>query len=123
MKIRNLDGSRDWSFGGGLASYATDNAAIAVNIETRLKSWVGNCFFDTAMGIDWSNLMGKGKQQDLLAALRALILQSYGVVQLSTLAANFNPATRNLTVTYTIDTIFSSGFQQQVAAAAGTMVS
>lgn len=123
MKIRNLDGSGDWSFGRGLASYATGNAAIALNIETRLKSWVGNCFFDTSMGIDWSNLMDKGKQQNLLAALRALILQSYGVVQLNSLTTNFNPTTRNLTVMYTIDTIFSSGFQRQVAAAAGTTVS
>ena len=121
MIFRSLSGTGDWRFGRGAADYAHDNQAIALNIQTRIKSWVGGCFFDQAMGIDWCNLLDKGQKELLLNNLRTLILTSYGVVKINSVVTIFDSRTRALTVSYNIDTIFSSSFQRQIAAAAGTV--
>ncbi len=119
MKFRGLDGTGDWTFGRGLANYASDDKAINFNIQTRLKSWVGNCFFDVNAGVDWLNLLDKGRKESLLLALRTVILQTEGVVTIKSLNYTFDAATRAAIITYEVDTIYSSGFQSQVAAAAG----
>ncbi len=123
MIFRNLETNGDWTFGRGLANYAQDQHAVELNIQTRLKCWVGNCFFDLNMGVDYANLLDKGKKADLLNALRTVIVQSYGVMRVNSVDARFDERSRALAVTYNVDTIFSSGFQQQVLAAAGPAVS
>lgn len=118
MIFRSLTDDNDWTFGRGIAGFATDERALELNLATRLKSWVGNCVFDLQAGIDWKSRLDKGQQQNILNEVRALILQSYGVVGINAISSNLDQH-RNLTVRYDITTIFSPSFQRTVAVAAG----
>jgi hypothetical protein len=118
MIFRNLDASGDWTFGAGLSNYAQDERAVELNIQTRLLSWVGNCFFSLQDGIDWKARLDKGQQQALVNELKANILGAFGVVRVDSVVAILD-ARRRLMVTYIIDTIFSSSFSRTVAIASG----
>jgi hypothetical protein len=115
MIIRNLDKNGDWTFGSGKADYIDGNAAIELNIRTRLYSWVGDCFFDTAAGIDWYNRLGSKNQRALLELdLRRIILQSYGVTGIVTFSSNLDSITRRFSAQYSIDTIYSKNYIAQI---------
>jgi hypothetical protein len=107
MIIRNLDANGDWEWGAGVENYLRNEDAINLNIETSIKSWVGDCFWALQFGINWKALLSVGQQKALDSALQTLILSSYGVMGLTAASAVFNPADRNLTATYTIDTVYS----------------
>ena len=110
MIIRSIDGTGDWQFGKGIQSYKFGQNAIAENIQTRLLSFLGDCWFDLLAGIDWMRYLGsKGLQKELELRVRAMILQSYGVVRINRIDITFNRTTRNIILQYEIDTIFSSG--------------
>lgn len=113
MIIRNLDANGDWTWGSGKGNYLTNNAAIGLNIKTRLLSWVGDCFFDSQAGIDWTNRLGSKNQRTLLELdLRRVILRSFGVtgiVFLDTVLVD-----RSFTANYSVNTIFSKDYQDQL---------
>jgi hypothetical protein len=115
MIFRNLDSNHDWQFGQGLSNFVGDEAAIDLNIETRILSWLNDCFFDLGAGIDWVNILGsKNMLQILSLNMQRLIMQSYGVVKL----LNFNitlTAARQFKATYNIQTIFSPSYQSELA--------
>lgn len=121
MIFRQLDSNHDWTFGKGIANYAQNDQAIALDVQTSLLSWVGDCFFDLQFGIDWARLLDTGQQNNLQIALESLILKSYGVVSVTSVSANFNINTRGLGVNFDIDTIFSKSFQSQVSIIANTV--
>lgn len=113
MIIRNLTSDGDFSFGKGSNDYLRNDAAIGLNIKTRVKSWLNDCFFDQTAGIDWSNRLGSKKQEALLEQdLRRIILQSFGVTSI----INFVTITvdRNFRIEYNITTIFSPSFQNSI---------
>ena len=115
MKIRNLDANGDWTFGQGLSNYISGNAGIGLNISTRLKSWLNDCFFAMNAGVDWKTRLGAKNQQSLLEAdLKRIILSSFGVTGITAFSVSYDAATRAFTVNYTINTIFSKGYQQSV---------
>ena len=120
MKIRALTTDGDFVFGRGKSSYLADDAAINLNLQTRLKSWIGDCFFDINAGIDWLNRTDKNQKDNLLNDLRSLILQSYGVVGVSSVTSSLDPDTRAFSVQYSITTIYSSSFTSAVSLANGT---
>lgn len=122
MIIRKIDPTtRDWQFGKGLASYATAEQAINENIQTRLLSWIGDCFFDLSMGIDWTGRLDTGQQANLVAEVSALIFKSFGVVAVNSVTPIYDENSRLETIIYNIDTIYSSGFIAQIENAAGTI--
>lgn len=108
MRIRALDADGDFTFGRGKANYLTDNAAIAQLVNTRVKSFLGDCFYDTQSGIDWFNLLGSKNKIALTLALNATILNTYGVTGINQLSSVLD-SNRNLIVTYSISTIFPAG--------------
>lgn len=113
MIFRNLDSNHDWTFGQGQGCYIQQNAAIGLNIETRLLSWVGDCFFDTTAGIDWANRLGSKNQRALLKAdLKRIILQSYGVTGIVSFDTNLTG--RTFTAHYTVNTIFTTNYRNTV---------
>ncbi len=113
MKISGLNSSHDFKFGSGLGNYLTADAAIGENIQTRILSWVGDCFFDLSAGIDWANRLGSKNQRTLLELdLRRIILQSYGVTGIVNFDTNL--IGRAFTANYTINTIFSQGYQNTI---------
>ena len=113
MIIRNLNAQHDWTFGSGIGNYLSGNAAIGLNIETRILSWLNDCFFDMGAGIDWANRLGSKIQQALLTSdLKRIILQSYGVTGI----VNFDITVtgRAFSASYTINTIYSAGYANTV---------
>ena len=116
MKIRAIDGTGDWMFGKGLSSYNFDNNAIAENVQTRLLSWLNDCWFDMGAGLDWARLLGsRNTKAEILLSIRAIILQSYGVLRCKEITADLNEATRKMVLSYEIDTIFSTSVEGTVA--------
>ena len=109
MIFRSLDGNEDWQFGQGLQSYAYQNNAIALNIQTSILSFFKDCWFAPQVGIDWLRLLGsKSTQQEIQLTVQGVILQCYGVTAVNSVVANVNG--RNLTVTYNINTIFTANY-------------
>lgn len=115
MIIRALDGSHDWQLGKGLQSYLRDNDAIAENVQTRLLSFLNDCWFDTTAGIDWIRLLStRSTKEEIILSCRGIILQSYGVVRVNSINLN-SFDNRNLSLTYNIDTIFTRRFSSTIS--------
>lgn len=113
MIFRNLNANHDWTFGSGLGNYISGNSAIGLNIETRILSWLNDCFFDLNAGIDWLNRLGNKNQKNLLDLdLKRIILQSYGVTALVSFSSELNG--RIYMSSYTVNTIFSQGYQRSL---------
>lgn len=113
MIIRSLDENHDWNFGHGLGSYLTGNPAIGLNIETRLLSWKGDCFFDSNAGVDYVNRLGsKGQRQLLESDQRRVILTSYGVTGITAFDSVLSG--RALSTNFATNTIFSKAYIQSV---------
>lgn len=114
MIIRALDGDHDWLFGKGKQSYLYQNNAIAENIQTRLLEFLNDCFFNLQAGIDWIRLLSqKNTRNEIVLSVRSVILKSEGVVQVVSLDANVL-TNRELTLSFTIDTIYTRQFSQTV---------
>lgn len=118
MSFRSLDNNNDWNFGKGHNDFVTENREVVLNIRTRLKEWVNDCFFNAEAGIDWANRLGSFDQRGLLEQdIKRIILQTENVIELLEFSADFDNATRQLTTNYRARTIFSdtvNDFIQQV---------
>lgn len=115
MLMRALDGNGDWTFGQGKQNYLAGQQAVAQNVSTRLKSFKNNCFFDMNAGIDWMTYLGfLGQEQAIVLNVRAIILQSFGIVSVNSVVNNFNRNSRNLVLTYSANSIFTSNFTQNL---------
>lgn len=111
MQIAGLDSSGDWLFGRGSSDYLVDEAAIELNIKTRLMEWIGDCFFNLQAGIDWNNYIGSKNNLDSLAAsLKSLILKSDGVVNVVSVGVSLD-SNRNFSATYVINTVYAQDVQ------------
>lgn len=107
MRVRQLDGTHDWMYGKGQNDYLRANAAVAQNIDTRLNSFLGDCFFDAGAGLDWFNLLGAKDQTALNLAISAVILNTREVTGLLQIAIGLD-VTRRLTVQYRVQTSYST---------------
>lgn len=106
MIFRNLDANHDWTFGKGRNNYVTGNACVSLNIKTRILSWLNDCFFAQAEGVDWVNRLGKLGQADMLEQdIRTIIVQTPDVVQL--VDFQFQVVGRRFSAQYTVNTRFS----------------
>lgn len=106
MIVRALDGNNDWTFGQSKGNYLTYNSAIAQCIQTRVSSFVGNCYFDMGTGVDWLNYLG-GSKSELACqlAVSAVILNSFGVIGVNQLLVTLDE-NRNISLTYNATTIY-----------------
>jgi len=109
MIFRALDSNGDWTFGHGKNNFLSGNAAIGLNIKTRLLSWVGDCFFSMNSGVDWVNRLGSKNQRTLLEGdIKRIIIASYGVTGITSFATVLN--VRAFTANYSVNTIFSKAY-------------
>ncbi len=114
MIFRNLDVNGDWTFGSGGNNYAVANQAIGLNIQTRILSWVGDCFFALTAGIDWSNRLGSKGQKALLELdLRRSILQAENVTGLNEVSVT--QVGRDFSISFDVQTIYSKSYQAIVS--------
>jgi len=113
MIIRALDENGDWTFGRGKSDYKQDQEALKQNIDTKLKEWVGDCFFNQNAGINWQTRLAAGNQKDRLEQeISSLILKVDGVVNVALLTVEV--ANRKFTVNYEIETIYSQEAQRLI---------
>lgn len=113
MAFRNLDENHDWVFGTGRNAYVTENQEIALNVKTRLLSFLGDCFFATNEGIDWFNLLDYNKQEKLENAVQEVIIQTPGVTGINSVDVVLG-ANRQIRLAYDIQTIYSSSYTDEV---------
>ncbi len=107
MSVRALDSSGDWTFGAGRNNYLTQNAEIAQDIQTRLYSFLGDCFFDLGAGINWFGFLSGKNELGLNLAVSAVILNSANVVSLNQLSISLN-SLREVSIVYQVQTTYSS---------------
>lgn len=106
--VRTLDGDNDWTFGAGINNYRVNKNAVAQNIQTRLNSFIGDCYFDLKAGLDWFNLLGCKDPISLNLAISATILNTAYVVKLTQLNIRLDSATRNIEIDYEVLTAFGA---------------
>lgn len=119
MNFRQLTATGDWTFGGGLSNYASGQQAIALNIQTAVLMWAGDCFFSLNNWINWKGLLNVGQQKNLNAALQSLLSQLFGVQAIVSATVVVNTTTRQFFATYTIDTVYSQQVTSQVQILSG----
>jgi len=108
MIFRNLTSDNDWTFGKGLQNFTTNLDAIKLNIKTRLQEWRGDCFYSPESGVDYNNLLEIGTKPLLDSDVKRVILQSEGVLKITSFESELDPLTREYTGTIKIVTIFGS---------------
>ena len=106
MSFRALDSNNDWTFGNGTGDYLRNQDEINVDVATRLRSWVGDCFFALAEGVDYNNLLDIGTKNLLDINIRRVILQTAGVLRINSYESVIDRLPRELTVRAEISTIF-----------------
>lgn len=101
MRFRALDSNWDWKFGKGLGSYSGDTQAIAYDVKSKILSWVGDCFFNETAGIDWKNILGsKDQKSQLDDAIKKIIVEEYGIIELSFFESEISDRTYHCTVRF-----------------------
>lgn len=110
MLLRKLDNNGDMQFGNGTANFYKDTPeAIAQNIYTRLKLWLGEWYLDTDEGTDWlGKCLGKNSMDSALLEIKQRILGTTGVNSIQNFSASIEPTSRKLTITGTVNTIYGN---------------
>lgn len=109
MRFRGDTTTADWTFGRGKQSYLSGNSAIARNAETKLRTFLGECFFDTTVGVAWFTLLGQKDPDLVVLAIKQELHNCYGVVQVTDVQYSVD-STRTVDIRYTMDTIYTTGF-------------
>ncbi len=107
MRVRALDSDHDWTFGKGRNDYLSDNRAVVQNINTRLSSFLGDCFFDLGAGIDWFTFLSSKNQAGLALAISSTILNTADVTGINQLTMNLDERNRVFSVSYEVQTVYS----------------
>ena len=104
MKVRKLTASGDSRLGHGDRDFHVNTAeGVAQNVMTRLALWQGQWFIDTAEGTPWlQRILGKHDVVDTVIKTR--ILETPGVIAISSYESILNPDTRVMTVNATLET-------------------
>lgn len=116
MIVRVLDVNHDWTFGRGKNNYITGIPAVAQDIQTRLLSFLGDCFFAINEGIDWFNLLGGKSKTAIDLAINAVILNTRNVTGILEISSTLDN-NRVLTIVFSVQTAFgpiSDTFQYDV---------
>lgn len=111
--FRNLDENYDWTWGQNLNNYVTETQEIALNIKTRILSFLGDCFFAVEEGIDHWRYMGYNTQTEYEKAITDVIVATPGVEKVEQLDILLN-ANRQMTLSFSVYTIYSTTIDSTV---------
>jgi len=106
MIVRAITATREWTFGKGRNDYLKDQRAVAQSINTRLMSFLNDCFFDRNAGVDWFNLLGSKDQLALRLALSTVILNTQDVTSLVELSFELQQD-REFLIQYSVTTVYT----------------
>lgn len=110
MKFRNLTTDGDWTFGAGRQNYAVSDKSISLNIETTIKTFLTECFFNQDVGVAWFDIIDSKNKDVTVLAIKSAISACYGVIAVKELEYTYNEL-RELEIKYTISTIYDSTLQ------------
>lgn len=104
MRVRKLDENGDIVTRGVMWNY--DKEAVAQNISTRLKLFLGEYFRDITDGVPWfekengtEGILGKGYSlAEVESILKNRIARTDGVLKLLEFKIDFNATTRKMIV-------------------------
>lgn len=114
MKVRKLDEAGDMTMGRGSSCFLADTPdAIAQNVMTRLALWRGSWFLDTTEGTPWLQEI-LGKHEAVESVLRARILETPGVTEISKFESILNPDTRTIRISAEIVTRYGTANIEEV---------
>lgn len=105
MIVRAIAENGAWLFGKGRNDYRTKKAATKQNIKTRIKSFVGDCFFNLGEGIDWMNLLGSKEKVRLNLSVNTKILNTQDVRGITQMLIEDTPS-RDFILKYSTNTSF-----------------
>lgn len=112
--IRALDQNGDWEFGNGKSSYKRSQDALILNLQTKLKEWKFDCFFNNNAGVDYKNRLSKTNQKALLdQEIKKIIVGGQGILQLNSFESNIN-SNRKYTANFNVTTIYSSNVDIEI---------
>ena len=106
MKIRIVDKNGDMQFGQSLNNFLSDHPRVVSQLlDSRLKLWTGEWFFDTSDGIPWAtNVLGEHTANIYDAVIRERILDTQGVSHIENYQSLLN--NRKLNVNAIVQTIY-----------------
>jgi hypothetical protein len=98
--LRKLSSNHDMLFGHGLRDFIKDSEAVMQNVKTRIYLLKGEWFLDTDAGVPWlQEIMVKPEKLQLLESLiKAEVLETFGVKEITEFSLVFNRNTRIVTV-------------------------
>lgn len=106
--VRGIDSTGDWLYGKSQQDYKSANNAIMQNIQTRLLSFLGDCFFAIDDGLDWWNLLGQRNNAIAIQlAVNACIINTEGVTSFLQSSLNISAEQRTISITYSVTTIYT----------------
>lgn len=94
MRIRNVDINGDWVYGKGKNDYKKDLEGLKVDLQTRLKEWKYDCFFNEESGIDYKNFLDIGTQIFLDNDVKRVTLQTDGILRINSFESTIDRDTR-----------------------------
>lgn len=108
MQYRREDAAGDYTFGQGDDAWLMNSAeCVAQAIKTRFLLWYGQWFLDTRSGTPWvPSVLGKQAPDTYSLAIRKRILETRGVNALVAFSTTVDTASRRVSFTATIDTLY-----------------
>ena len=73
-------------------NFVTVNNDVAQEVYIEFSTWLGDWFFDTTFGIDYTKLPGNQQETDLM--IKSKLLSIPGVVSIVSFNSILNPETR-----------------------------
>jgi len=107
MIFRALTADGDWKFGAGRSNYARGDAATFLNVATTLKTFLGECFYNPAVGQDWFSLINERNKDIVTLAIKAAISGCVGVTRVREIEYTYS-ASRSLVIKYYLDTLYTT---------------
>lgn len=104
MIVRAVDDKNNWIFGKGSSSYKNNIDAFIQTVETKIKEWKNDCFFNQDAGIDWVSRLGKSNPSFLQADLKTIISGIEEVIAVEDVS--ITKQARNLTISYNVSSIY-----------------
>lgn len=108
MRYRQLDANGDRQFGRGQNDfYRNSPEAVAQAVVTRLRLWVGEWFLDVTEGTPYQAAgLGARRLATVDPMMRERILETEGVVRITSYSSTYDADQRRVTLAATIDTEF-----------------
>lgn len=116
MRLRKWNEDGDIQIGHGQADYWIDAPeGVAQAVAQRLRLITGEWFLDTQEGTPYvGGVLGKYTMQSYDPVIRGRILDTEGVTGIESYSSSWDPDTRKLSVSATINTIYGAATLQEV---------